>query len=130
MKYFLRFFGFCVALCIALVFMGCAGQDLDDGLYAVAETDKGKIIFRLEDEKVPMTVASFVGLAEGAIRFHNKEGKRFYDDLTFHRVDAGRAGQGGDPSGTDVGGPGYYTPDELHPDLLHCDEPAGSETSP
>ena len=66
-----------------------AETKLKDGLYAKFVTDKGDIICVLEFEKTPLTVANFVGLAEGTKQLGGgggKEGVRFYDDLTFHRV--------------------------------------------
>ncbi|MFV0531173.1 MAG: peptidylprolyl isomerase [Flavobacteriales bacterium] len=100
---------------------------MKDGIYAKISTDRGNIILNLEHQKTPITVANFVGLAEGKIKNTAKtEGTPYYDGLTFHRVISVKNGddqdfmiQGGDPTGTGAGGPGYNFDDEIHPDLKH-----------
>ena len=73
------------------------------------ETDLGKMVIRLHADKAPKTVSNFIFLAENA----------YYDDVIFHRVIDNFMAQGGDPTGTGMGGPGYKFEDELHPDLRH-----------
>ncbi len=77
--------------------------------HATFHTDKGDIVVRLHAEKTPKTVNNFVFLAQ--------EG--FYKDTIFHRVIANFMAQGGDPTGTGTGGPGYRFEDEFHPSLRH-----------
>ena len=99
-----------------------AETQLKDGLYAKFITAKGDIICVLEFEKTPLTVANFVGLAEGTKELGGGTGKqdtRFYDNLTFHRVIPDFMIQGGCPLGTGTGGPGYTFPDEIDPTLKH-----------
>jgi peptidylprolyl isomerase len=94
--------------------------DLADGLYAKIETSKGIILISLEFEKTPLTVTNFVGLAQGTIKNSAKSlGSGYYNGLTFHRVIADFMIQGGDPSGSGAGGPGYKFKDEFHPSLKH-----------
>jgi cyclophilin family peptidyl-prolyl cis-trans isomerase len=76
---------------------------------ATLSTDKGDIVMELFANKTPRTVNNFVFLA--------REG--FYDGTNFHRVISNFMVQGGDPTGTGTGGPGYRFSDEFHPSLKH-----------
>ncbi|MCE3228662.1 MAG: peptidylprolyl isomerase [Bacteroidetes bacterium] len=91
-----------------------------DGIYAKFETSKGNIYTVLEFKKTPMTVANFVGLAEGSIKNTAKgEGVPYYDGLQFHRVIPNFMIQGGCPLGTGTGDPGYKFADEIDATLKH-----------
>ena len=92
---------------------GAAG--FPDGLYARLTTAKGEVMIRLEYQKAPLTVGSFVGLAEG--RMDASKGKHYFDGLTFHRVVADFVVQTGDPRGDGLGNPGYEFPNEIASDL-------------
>jgi cyclophilin family peptidyl-prolyl cis-trans isomerase len=83
--------------------------DPDKDYHANLFTEKGTIRIKLFAEEAPETVNNFVFLA--------REG--YFDGTTFHRVIEGFMSQGGDPTGTGTGGPGYSIPDEFHPDLRH-----------
>ena len=76
---------------------------------AVLKTDKGDIRVKLFADKAPNTVNNFVFLARDG----------FYNGTTFHRVIADFMAQGGDPTGTGTGGPGYSFKDEFDPTLKH-----------
>ena len=93
---------------------------LAPGIYANFETTKGTILVQLEYEKVPMTVANFVGLAEGNLTAVNRSySKPFFDGLKFHRVIKDFMIQGGDPMGVGSGGPDHRFFDEFDPTLKH-----------
>ena len=93
---------------------------LPDGLYAEIKTAKGLIVARLEIDLVPMTVANFVGLAEGTIANAAFDpGRPFFDGTTWHRVEAGHVIQTGIPQSSRARGPGYTFPNEIHARLSH-----------
>jgi cyclophilin family peptidyl-prolyl cis-trans isomerase len=73
------------------------------------KTERGEIVADLYADQAPLTVENFVNLARSG----------FYDGTTFHRVIPGFMAQGGDPTGTGRGGPGYQFGDEFSPDLRH-----------
>jgi cyclophilin family peptidyl-prolyl cis-trans isomerase len=83
--------------------------DLAKRYQARMHTDVGEMLIDLYADRAPRTVNNFVFLA--------REG--FYDDVVFHRVIANFMAQGGDPTGTGSGGPGYSFADEFHPSLRH-----------
>lgn len=94
------------------------------GVYAVFETNQGRFVCHLFEDKAPRTVANFVGLATGTKEFRDarageKVKRPFYDGLTFHRVIPSFMIQGGCPRGDGTGDPGYSFADEFHPDLKH-----------
>lgn len=76
---------------------------------AVIHTENGDITVNLFEKIVPNTVNNFVFLSENG----------YYDDTIFHRVIINFMVQGGDPTGTGSGGPGYVFKDEFHNDLKH-----------
>ncbi|MBI5349713.1 MAG: peptidylprolyl isomerase [Chloroflexi bacterium] len=76
---------------------------------ATFKTEKGDFVIELFADKAPKTVNNFVFLSR----------EKFYDGVTFHRVIKGFMAQGGDPTGTGTGGPGYKFGDEFHPSLRH-----------
>lgn len=108
-----------VAPLFALFATPLSAQDLPPGLYARIDTTRGVIICRLFFEKTPMTVANFVGLAEGTLDTDTKKGQPYYDGISFHRVIPDFMIQGGDPTGSGAGGPGYKLADEIRPNLKH-----------
>lgn len=90
---------------------------LPDGIYAEINTARGRLLCELYFEKTPLTVANFVGLAEGKL---GPEPRRpYFDGLAFHRVVPEFVIQGGDPTGSGRGGPGYKFPDEFAAGLKH-----------
>lgn len=76
---------------------------------AIFHTNNGDIKLHLHADKVPKTVNNFVFLSRAG----------FYNGTTFHRVIKDFMAQGGDPTGTGSGGPGYRFADEFHPKLRH-----------
>ena len=111
--------------CISLLFTTSSCQnkypELEKGLYAEFNTTKGVMLAKLYYDKVPLTVANFVGLAEG---IHPKlndslKGIPYYNGTIFHRVIDKFMIQGGDLSGTGMGKTGYTFNDEFHDSLKH-----------
>ncbi len=101
----------------------CQGKypELGDGLFAEFATTKDTMVVQLFYDKAPLTVANFVGLAEGT---HPKladslKGIPYYNGTTFHRVIDQFMIQGGDPTATGMGSPGYTFGDEFDATLKH-----------
>jgi cyclophilin family peptidyl-prolyl cis-trans isomerase len=111
----------CLAFAISSSYLNAeaAKAKLENGLYVVFNTTKGEIVLKLFYKKVPLTVTNFVGLAEGTKDSNKPKGTHFYDGLKFHRVIKDFMIQGGDPTGTGRGGPGYKFSDEFDASLTH-----------
>jgi peptidyl-prolyl cis-trans isomerase A (cyclophilin A) len=93
-------------------------MDRVSNLYATLHTNRGDIRIQLFQAEAPKTVANFVGLADGTAKYSDKNASGtnsgpFYDSAIFHRVISGFMIQGGDPTGTGRGGPGYTFGDEF-----------------
>ena len=92
---------------------------------ATIHTNHGDITVELFEERAPRTVDNFIGLATGAKEWEDpetgetKSGEPLYEDVIFHRIIEGFMIQGGDPTGTGRGGPGYEFDDEFHDELTH-----------
>ncbi len=92
---------------------------LPDGLYAELRTNKGPIVLELAFEHAPLTVASFVGLAEGTVSNRAlPPGAPFFDGTVFHRVVPGHVIQAGQANAGETS-PGYTIPNEIAPGLSH-----------
>ena len=92
------------------------------GLYAIFQTNQGTIVCELYDKDAPITVKNFVDLAEGTKEWKDPrtgamKKTHYFDGIVFHRVIPEFMIQGGDPTGTGTGGPGYKFQDEFSPKL-------------
>jgi peptidyl-prolyl cis-trans isomerase B (cyclophilin B) len=96
---------FAVTICVATA---TNAGDMPD-IRIIIKTNRGEIEGTLFPSKTPVTVANFLNLAN----------RGYYDGVTFHRVIPNFMIQGGDPTGTGRGGPGYTFEDECRPDLKH-----------
>lgn len=107
----------------------CESKKKDSKMFAEITTNRGVIKLELFFKQTPMTVANFVGLAEGTIKNDAKPlGEPYYDGIKFHRVISKAQGSGqdfmiqtGDPLGNGMGGPGYQFPDEIVDSLNHSE---------
>lgn len=100
--------------------VSCTSKKYPDGIYAELHTNKGLIVLSLAHEKTPMTVASFIGLAEGTIKndvFPEKI--PYFNGTRFHRVVPGHVIQAGTPNTDGTAQLGYMFPNEIHPGLSH-----------
>lgn len=93
-------------------------------LHVILHTNMGDLDVLMFEEEAPKTVANFVGLATGKRDYKDPQtgetsNEPYYDGLIFHRIISGFMIQGGDPTGTGRGGPGYKFADEFNPDLRH-----------
>jgi cyclophilin family peptidyl-prolyl cis-trans isomerase len=100
------------ALLLVLLLVACTAQQPEAPMknhHAIMETSKGTIEIELFEDKAPLTTENFINLSQ----------KGFYDGVIFHRVIPDFMIQGGDPTGTGRGGPGYTIKDEFGPGLRH-----------
>jgi peptidyl-prolyl cis-trans isomerase A (cyclophilin A) len=101
---------------------------LPNGPAVVMDTSMGRITCQFYQKQAPKAVANFIALAEGTKDWTDpatkkkQHNKPFFDGTTFHRVIPGFMIQGGDPTGTGMGDPGYAFDDEIDPDL-NFDQP-------
>jgi peptidyl-prolyl cis-trans isomerase B (cyclophilin B) len=97
------------ALALAITALPAQSEETMKDIRIIVKTDKGDIEGVLYPSKAPVTVANFLNLAK----------RGYYNDLKFHRVIPDFMVQGGDPTGTGSGGPGYRFEDECSPELKH-----------
>ena len=98
-----------------------------NGSTVVMDTSMGRITCQFYQKQAPKAVANFIGLAEGTQEWtdpttHQKHHKPYFNGTIFHRVIPGFMIQGGDPTGTGMGDPGYAFKDEFDPSL-NFDQP-------
>ena len=119
-----------LVICAAIVLLGVtasakpahAQAKRKPGVYATMVTDQGTMVFELFEKEAPVTVANFIGLAEGTKEYKDpktgamKKGP-YYNGVIFHRVIPGFMIQGGDPTGTGMGDPGYKFKNEVAPGI-------------
>lgn len=97
------------AFALAILSVPAHGADSMKDIRIIVKTNRGNIEGVLYPSKAPVTVANFLNLAK----------RGYYDGLKFHRVIPNFMIQGGDPTGTGSGGPGYRFEDECTPELKH-----------
>jgi peptidyl-prolyl cis-trans isomerase A (cyclophilin A) len=99
-----------------------AQQKKKPGLYATLQTSDGTIVCELFEKEAPITVKNFTELGEGKKKYKDpRDGQEktghYYDGTIFHRVIPGFMIQGGDPTGTGMGDPGYKFQNESAPNI-------------
>lgn len=101
--------------------LSCNMSQEKNKIYASIETNKGIIKTELFFEKTPITVANFISLSDGSNKNVSDEykNKKYYNGLIFHRVISDFMIQGGDPTGSGSGSPGYQFKDEIVEGLKH-----------
>ena len=110
MAYFMRKTTILLAIfALAIFTLPAQGEESMQDIRIIVKTDKGDIEGVLYPSKAPVTVANFLNLAK----------RGYYNGITFHRVVSNFMVQGGDPTGTGSGGPGYRFEDECTPELKH-----------
>ena len=93
-----------IALLTLLIFIaGCGGNEMKNNSKVKLETTQGNIVIELYEKEMPITTGNFKKLVQ----------EKYYDGVIFHRVIDGFMIQGGDPTGTGMGGPGYEIKDEF-----------------
>src|SRR3982751_4325198 len=105
-----------------LAIFSTKGSIVSDLIFATLHTSAGPIRLELFPNHAPKTVRNFVELAEGSREYvdprtREKGSGPYYDGTIFHRVMSDFMIQGGDPTGTGTGGPGYTFSDEFHSEL-------------
>ncbi len=116
----MRFMAAFAVVTFAGVSAAQAQANRPDGLYAEIRTSKGRIVARLEADLTPLTVANFVGFAEGTIANAAFDpGRPFYDGSVYHRVVPGHVIQTGIAQSDRARNPGYTFPNEIHARLSH-----------
>ena len=112
-------------LAVAPMAFSQSGGNLELGVYAVFDTTQGEFTVQLYNDLAPKTVQNFIALTTGAQEWRHPttdevfQETPYYDGIIFHRIIENFMIQGGDPSGTGTGGPGYRFEDEFHPDARH-----------
>ena len=92
-----------VLLTLLIFIAGCGGNEMKNNSKVKLETTQGDIVIELYEKEIPITAGNFKKLVQ----------EKYYDGVIFHRVIDGFMIQGGDPTGTGMGGPGYEIKDEF-----------------